>query len=179
VVRRLSALLVIACTAGLGAAVVANARNERPKIPVARIPAIPMEAASGPRCPIPQIFRPAFERASRETHLPLALLTAVARVESEFQPHARSAAGARGLLQVMPTTAQELELDADHPVENVLAGSRYLRLLFDQFKSSDLAIAAYNAGPTAVARSGGAPSGETLTYVADVTSIWRSLAGCS
>ena len=177
-VRRLSALLVIACTAGLGAAVVANARNERPQIPVARIPAIPMEAASGPQCPIPTIFRPAFERAARDTHLPLALLTAVARVESEFQPHARSAAGARGLLQVMPTTAEELELDVDHPVENVLAGSRYLRLLFDQFKSSDLALAAYNAGPTAVARSGGAPSGETLTYVADVTSIWRSLAGC-
>ncbi|HEV8688418.1 MAG TPA: lytic transglycosylase domain-containing protein [Gaiellaceae bacterium] len=178
-VRRLSALLVIACTSGLGAAVVANARNERTLIPAARIPAIPVEAASGPRCPIPQIFRPAFEQASRETHLPLALLTAVARVESEFQPYARSAAGARGLLQVMPTTAAELELDADHPVENVLAGSRYLRRLFDQFKSSDLALAAYNAGPTAVARSGGAPSGETLTYVADVTSIWRSLAGCS
>lgn len=177
-VRRLSALLVIACTSGLGAAVVANARNERPTIPAARIPAIPMEAANGPRCPIPEIFRPAFEQASRETHLPLALLTAVARVESEFEPHARSAAGARGLLQVMPTTAAELELDPDHPVENVLAGTRYLRLLFDQFKSSDLALAAYNAGPTAVARSGGAPSGETLTYVADVTAIWRSLAGC-
>jgi soluble lytic murein transglycosylase-like protein len=178
VVRRLSALLVIACTAGLGAAVVANARNERTTIPAARIPAIPVEAASGPRCPVPEIFRPTFEQAARETHLPLALLTAVARVESEFQPHARSAAGARGLLQVMPTTAAELELDPDHPVENVLAGSRYLRMLFDQFRSSDLALAAYNAGPTAVARSGGAPSGETLTYLADVTSIWRSLAGC-
>jgi soluble lytic murein transglycosylase-like protein len=152
VVRRLSALLVIACTAGLGAAVVANARNDRATIPAARIPAIPVEAASGPRCPVPAIFRAAFEQAARESHLPLALLTAVARVESEFQPHARSAAGARGLLQ---------------------------RMLFDRFKSSDLALAAYNAGPTAVARSGGAPSGETLTYVADVTSIWRSLAGCN
>jgi soluble lytic murein transglycosylase-like protein len=158
---------------------VANARNERPRVPAARIPAIPVEAASGTRCPIPEIWRGAFERAARDTHLPLALLTAVARVESEFQPQARSAAGARGLLQVMPTTAEELELDPDHPEENVLAGSRYLRLLFDQFKSSDLALAAYNAGPTAVAESGGAPSGETLTYVADVTAIWRSLAGCT
>lgn len=176
--RRLSALLVIACTSGLGAAVVANARNERTEIPVARIPAIPVEAASGHRCPIPQVYRPVFQQAARETHLPLALLTAVARVESEFQPHARSEAGARGLLQVMPTTAAELELDPDHPVENVLAGARYLQLLFKRFTSSDLALAAYNAGPTAVARSGGAPTGETLTYVADVTSIWRSLAGC-
>ena len=102
-------------------------------------------------------------------------MTAVARVESEFQPGATSSAGARGLLQVLPRTAAELELDAEHPTQNVLAGARYLRLQFDRFPSSDLALAAYNAGPTAV----GTPSGETLTYVADVTSIWRSLAGCT
>jgi soluble lytic murein transglycosylase-like protein len=60
----------------------------------------------------------------------------------------------------------------------VLAGARYLRLQFDRFKSSDLALAAYNAGPSAVATAGGAPSGETLTYVADVTAVWRALAGC-
>jgi soluble lytic murein transglycosylase-like protein len=107
------------------------------------------------------------------------LLTAVARVESEFQPEATSSVGARGLLQVMPTTAAELELGVEHPTQNVLAGARYLRLQFDHFSSSDLALAAYNAGPTAVSNAGGAPGDETLTYVADVTSIWRSLAGCS
>jgi len=176
--RRLSALLAVACAAGTGAGFVSSAQAEKTPA-VARIPAIPVvQVVSSNRCPIPQQFRGAFVLAARETHLPLALLTAVARVESEFQPGALSVAGARGLLQVMPTTAQELNLDADHPTENVLAGARYLRLQFDRFRSSDLALAAYNAGPTAVHEAGGAPSDETLTYVADVTAIWRSLAGC-
>jgi len=179
VARRLASLLVIALACGLGAVTVSNARVSKPSAPVAHIPAIPLTASSGPRCPIPTRFRKAFVAAARETRLPLSLLTAVARVESEFQPGATSSAGARGLLQVMPTTAEELELDVEHPTQNVLAGARYLRLQFDHFSSSDLALAAYNAGPTAVANAEGAPGDETLTYVADVTSIWRSLAGCS
>jgi soluble lytic murein transglycosylase-like protein len=176
--RRLFALLVVACAAGMGAGLVSSAQAEKGPV-AARIPAIPVvEIVSKDRCPIPPQFRPAFADAARETQLSLALLTAVARVESEFQPGALSDAGALGLLQVMPTTAQELNLDADHPTENVLAGARYLRLQIDRFRSSDLALAAYNAGPTAVDEAGGAPSDETLTYVADVTAIWRSLAGC-
>jgi peptidoglycan DL-endopeptidase CwlO len=175
---RLLVLLVVACACGAGAVTVSNARATE-AVPVARIPAIPAAAPVGTRCPIPSQFRALFERAAQDTRLPLALLTAVARVESDFFPHARSSAGAEGLLQVMPTTAAELELDSSEPQENVLAGARYLRMLFDRFPSSDLALAAYNAGPAAVAEAGGAPTGETLTYVADVTSIWRSLAGCS
>ena len=176
-VRRLLALLAIAAVSGAAAGLVSSAKAEAP-VTAARIPAIPIAAARGPQCPIPLLWRPAFVHAAHETRLPLALLTAVARVESQFQPYARSKEGARGLLQVMPTTAKELELDADHPEQNVLAGARYLRLMFDRFPSSDLALAAYNAGPTAVETAGGAPSDETLTYVADVTAIWRSLAGC-
>ena len=175
---RLLALLAIACLAGTGAAAVADADAGKPTLVEARIPALPATAAAGQRCPIPNRFRNAFQEAARETHLPLALLVAVAQVESEFQPNARSHAGARGLLQVMPGTARELELDVDHPNSNVLAGAKYLKLLFDRFQSSDLALAAYNAGPTAVARAGGAPTTETLTYVGNVTSIWRSLAAC-
>lgn len=95
------------------------------------------------------------------TRLPLSLLTAVARVESQFQPGATSSAGARGPLQVMPKVAAELELDVERPTQNVLAGARYLRLQFDHFPSSDLALAAYTAGPTAVANAGGAPSDAT------------------
>lgn len=176
--RRLSALLLVACAAGAGAGFVSNAKAEETPV-VARIPAIPaVPVVQTNRCPIPQLFRAAFVDAARHTRIPIALLTAVARVESQFHPGALSKAGARGLLQVMPTTAQALELDADHPTENVLAGARYLRAQFDRFHSSDLALAAYNAGPGAVEDAGGAPSGETLTYVADVTSVWRSLAGC-
>jgi soluble lytic murein transglycosylase-like protein len=176
--RRLVALLVIACACGAAAVTVSNARASKPSVPVAHIPAIPSTAVTGPRCPIPQRFRQAFVYAARDTGLPLSLLTAVARVESEFVPYARSTAGAHGLFQVMPTTASELKLDSSLPGENVLAGARYLRLQFDRFPSSDLALSAYNAGPTAVRNAGGAPSDETLTYVADVTAIWRSLAGC-
>ena len=61
----------------------------------------------------------------------------------------------------------------------MLAGARYLRLLLDRFQAPDLALAAYNAGPTAVAGAGGAPTLQTETYVANVTQIWRELRGCS
>src|SRR5436190_620252 len=76
-----------------------------------------------------------------------------------------------------PATAR-LAPDINEPSSNVLAGARYLRQLLDHFRSSDLALAAYNAGPTAVEEAGGAPSGTVLVYVANVTALWRSLAGC-
>jgi soluble lytic murein transglycosylase-like protein len=60
-----------------------------------------------------------------------------------------------------------------------MAGARYLKLLLDRYHSTDQALAAYNAGPTAVDRAGGiAPSRETLTYVTNVQARWRALAGC-
>jgi soluble lytic murein transglycosylase-like protein len=176
--RLLSLLLVAACSCA-SAVAVAGARVSAPA-KAARIPAIPVVAKAAPnRCPIPRQFRPAFAAAANDTNLPLALLTAVAQVESRFEPAAQSEAGARGLLQLMPTTAAELNLDADNPESNVLAGALYLRRLLDRFLSTDLALAAYNAGPTAVAEAGGAPSTQTLTYVANVTDIWRLLHGCS
>ena len=69
-------------------------------------------------------------------------------------------------------------LDIDEPSANVLAGARYLRLLLDRFNSSDVALAAYNAGPTAVARAGGAPSIDVQRYVSNVNLAWHSVAGC-
>ncbi len=74
-----------------------------------------------------------------------------------MDPSALSGAGARGLLQLMPATAREVGLDTDAPAANVLAGARYLRGLLDRFGDVELALAAYNAGPTAVARAGRAP----------------------
>jgi soluble lytic murein transglycosylase-like protein len=173
---RLTALLAVALVAGAAAGTVGNAKaGEEPLF--ARLPALP-QASGGPRCPIPKQFRKAFDAAARDTGLPLALLVAIGEIESNFRADAVSPAGARGLLQLMPTTAAELALDPDHPPSNVLAGARYLRLLLDRFQSTDLALAAYNAGPTAVDRAGGAPSMTTLTYVANVTTRWRALAGC-
>lgn len=129
------------------------------------------------RCPIPRPLRGAFERASTATVVPLALLTAVAETESRFDPQARSGAGALGVMQVLPETARMFGLDPRDPADNVLAGARYLRHLLGTLGSADLAIAAYNAGPTAVAASGVAPA-ETLSYVADVDNAWRRLQGC-
>jgi soluble lytic murein transglycosylase-like protein len=171
---RLFGLLIVAAGgAWLAAAVAASAEEAPITTPPPR--ATP---ASTLLCPLPKRFRPAFERAARDTELPLALLTAVARVESNLRQSARSGAGARGLLQVLPGTAHELALNPAHAPSNVLAGARYLRLMLDRFHSTDLALAAYNAGPTAVARAGGAPSAEVLTYVANVTALWRKLNGC-
>jgi soluble lytic murein transglycosylase-like protein len=170
---RIVVLLLLAIVSGVVAGFVgrATAGKTRPVLlPRPRI-------VYGP-CPIPARFRPAFERASRETQLPLAMLVAVANVESKFEPDARSAAGAHGLLQLLPSTAKELKLDTSTPKKNVLAGARYLRLLLDQFQSTELALAAYNAGPTAVERAGGAPNEVSLAYVREVMRLWRSLNGC-
>jgi len=181
-------LLVLLAVAGISSAVAgfgstapvgaekAAAPRAAPDVPV-REPAVPAQERD-PRCPIPGTFRRGFETAARETALPLALLAAVGEIESDFRSDAVSTAGARGVLQLMPATAAELRIDADHPEANVLGGARYLRRMLERFNSTDLALAAYNAGPSAVERAGGAPSGETLTYVADVTGRWRTLVGC-
>jgi peptidoglycan DL-endopeptidase CwlO len=173
--RRLSALLLVATVSSVIAGTVsANQRTE----PLGRIPPLPTLPEVANVCPLPARYRPAFEAAARATDLPLALLVAVGRVESNLRADARSRADARGLMQVLPSTAQALGLDADEPASNVLAGARYLKLLFDRFRSSDLALAAYNAGPSAVEKAGGAPTLVTLNYVANLTSTWRDLRSC-
>jgi cell wall-associated NlpC family hydrolase len=100
-----------------------------------------------------------------------ALLAAVAKVESGFDSAAVSSAGATGLMQFMPATARGLGVDPADPASSVDGAARYLRQLTDRFGSPDLALAAYNAGPGAVARAGGIPPyGETQSYVRKVTS---------
>ena len=84
-----------------------------------------------------------------------------------MDPGARSGAGARGLLQLMPSTAQEVGLVSDDPAANVLAGARYLRLLLDRYGDVELALAAYNLGPTTIDRVGHAPPAQ-LRYAKNV-----------
>ena len=129
-------------------------------------------------CPFPAPLRGAFESAALDAHISPAMLYAVAKVESNLRVDARSEVGARGMLQVLPSTARSLDLDVDDPHANLLAGARYLRQLLDRFQNADLALAAYNAGPTAVERAGGAPSLQVETYVANVNQAWHSVAGC-
>lgn len=168
-------LAFVAAVSGTVAGVVDSARAG--KGPVLRTPASVERPAK--RCPLPARFRPYFEAAAEDADVPMSMLVAVALVESQLDPLARSASGAHGLLQVLPETAAQLDLDAYRVRENVLAGARYLRQMLDRFQSADLALAAYNAGPTAVERKGAAPNDETVAYVANVTREWRRIVGCS
>ena len=111
-------------------------------------------------------------RAAALRHrVPAQLIQAVVHVESYFNPCAVSRAGARGLMQLMPDTAAMLGVhDSFDPRSNVNGGARYLRTLMDRFGGDvRLALAAYNAGPEAVAAHGGIPPfPETKAYVARV-----------
>jgi soluble lytic murein transglycosylase-like protein len=144
----------------------------------AKPPARATVPVMGSACPVPAPFRSAFAEAAAKTGVPLSLLVATAHVESRMDPSAESHAGARGLLQLMPATARELRLEGDDPATNVLAGARYLAQMIDRFGSVDLALAAYNAGPTAVTRAGAAPTVSTLRYVKNVKARAAQLLGC-
>jgi soluble lytic murein transglycosylase len=92
------------------------------------------------------------QEASREYNVPVSLVKAIIRAESDFDPNAVSQAGAQGLMQLMPETANDLGVsNAFDPRENILGGVRYFRELLDQFHGSiPLALAAYNAGPNRI-----------------------------
>ena len=110
-----------------------------------------------------------FAQAQMRYGVPASLLAAVAQQESGFDPNAVSAAGARGLMQLMPSTAATLGVNPDDPAQAVDGAARLLRDLTGEFGRTDLALAAYNAGPGAVHRYGGVPPyPETRRYVAAV-----------
>jgi soluble lytic murein transglycosylase-like protein len=100
-----------------------------------------------------------------------ALLAGLVKQESGFNPNATSGAGAKGLTQLMPATAKALGVtDPSDPVQSLEGGAKYLRQMLDKFGGDEkLALAAYNAGPGAVARFGGIPPyAETQAYVKKV-----------
>jgi len=99
------------------------------------------------------------------------LLRSVMKQESAFKPCALSTAGAMGLMQIMPETADMLHLDdAFDPARNVDAGAKFLKMMLDRFGGDvPLALAAYNAGPGAVDKAGGVPPiAETLQYLTNI-----------
>jgi soluble lytic murein transglycosylase-like protein len=175
---QLLCLLLVAIASGAVAGLAESARPGKSRVGLPAPPALALDLPPNP-CPIPRDLRDEFRAAASDTALPLAMLVAVAQVESNLDVEARSSAGAHGLLQVLPSTAAELDLDTYHVGENVLAGARYLRQMLDRFQSTELALAAYNAGPTAVERRGARPNDETVAYVADVTAQWRRIVGCT
>ena len=115
-----------------------------------------------------------FAKAGAQHGVSPALLTAVARAESGFDAGARSKAGAQGLMQLMPATATSLGVDPLKPAEAVDGAARLLKSHLQRFGATELALAAYNAGPGAVAKHGGVPPyAETKSYVAKVMAELR------
>jgi soluble lytic murein transglycosylase-like protein len=110
------------------------------------------------------------------------LLYSVIAAESNFNPKALSAKGAIGLMQLMPQTAADLQVNPHDPAENVQGGAQYLRFLLNKYAGSKdqlvRAIAAYNAGPAAVDRYNGIPPfAETQNFVSRVLKRFITLAG--
>jgi soluble lytic murein transglycosylase-like protein len=108
-----------------------------------------------------------------------ALVHAVIEAESNYRPTARSQVGARGLMQLMPSTARDLGVvsvgQLYDPEQNIEAGVKYLKVLLERF-DGDLptALAAYNAGPNAVSKHDGIPPyEETRNYVRKVLSNFQ------
>jgi soluble lytic murein transglycosylase len=124
-------------------------------------------------------FARLIEAAARHAGVDPALVRAMIRVESNFDPAAVSRKGARGLMQLHPRTAADLAVrDSFDPADNLFGGTRYLRHLQERFRGDvRLTLAAYNAGPEAVARHGGIPPyRETREYVRRVLALLGAAA---
>ena len=126
----------------------------------------------------PDPYRDHVRAASAKYKLPEALILAVMAVESNFDPRALSDKGAMGLMQLMPATARDLYVsDAWDPAQNIEGGSRYLRVLANQYSGDMIrTLAAYNAGPDAVRRAGDTVPNipETQEYVRKVIALYRA-----
>jgi soluble lytic murein transglycosylase-like protein len=133
------------------------------------------------RAAVPAEYESLITAAARRYRIPEGLVWAVMHAESNFDPRAVSPKGASGLMQLMPQTASEMYVrDIFDVRENIEGGTRYLRVLANQFGGDMVKmVAAYNAGPEAVRRYGGAvpPYEETRDYVRKVLELYYQYKG--
>ena len=122
-----------------------------------------------------QMAQPLVENLSARYGMDKSLINAIIQQESGFNPNAVSRSGAKGLMQLMPGTAQQLGVTNPHdPVQNLDGGIRYIKGLMEQFNGNiPLALAAYNAGPGAVTKYKGIPPyQETQNYVRNILAMY-------
>jgi soluble lytic murein transglycosylase-like protein len=124
-------------------------------------------------------YVPMIDSAAKAHGMDPKLIHAVIRAESGYNARAISAKGAIGLMQLVPATAQRYGItNLDDPVENIAAGTRYLRDLLKMFNGNvELALAGYNAGENAVIRAGNRipPYPETMAYVPKVMGLYKTV----
>lgn len=127
-------------------------------------------------------YMPLVRAAAAEFGVDAGFIVCVIEAESGFNPGAISAAGARGLMQLMPSTAMRYRVDNPFdPESNIVGGTRHLKSLLQKYHGSmKLALAAYNAGEDAVAKYDGVPPfRETREYVAKIIQRYNKSAALS
>ena len=141
--------------------------------------ALALSPLGASEAPIQHTFDFLIARTARDFSVDPALVKAVIAAESNFRIDAVSRVGALGLMQLMPQTAEQMGvLEPFAPGENLKGGVRYLRAMLDRYGDVRRALAAYNAGPTAVDRYGGIPPyRETKAYVKRVLNYYRGYQG--
>jgi len=144
-------------------------------VPLVLVPIPATPALAPPAAPTPLSPRELADAAADKYGLPRELIHSVIKAESAFQPKAVSPKGAIGLMQLMPATAVTLGVDPNDPVQNVDAGTRYLRDLLAKYDGLLWhALAAYNAGPGAVEKYKGVPPyRETIDYIKRIDTYYK------
>lgn len=124
-------------------------------------------------------FDEIIKRASQKHGVDFDLIKSVIKAESLYDPKAVSTAGAKGLMQLMPATAEQMGVKKIFdPEQNIMGGTKYLKWLLKKFKNNRKAVAAYNAGPAAVIYYNGTPPyKETTNYVQKVSDFYKNYTG--